>query len=1545
MELNIYKQYTETTDGRKTADDALIALFRAGVIVSIMMLVLGVGMVAAEQLYVNENGWWRAGGAPIQAAGDASISGRVCEEDGVTPIEGVTVKAGECDIRPFEFVCESTTDADGTYIITNLSAGDYCVYAYAPEYGREFYNDTYFWNDAQPVSVIEGEETPNINFSLGPGGSISGTITSADSGTPLSQVSVFARFADGIHGAWAGLSDDNGNYTIISLPYSTYKVLSPSYARFGSDDDNYIMEFWQENATWDDADIVTVAEGINPMGINFTLEVSGTISGYVYQEDGVTPLSNVHIHANDYDTNEWMDGTNTDQDGFYSLVLPNGTYRVRACPSCNGINYVSKFYDNTFWHHEAQPVSVNAPDNTPNTNFTLEPGGTISGTVRDSQGNLLAGVSVECDRIDGPGGEGAETRSDGTYTIEGLPFGTYKVSSPSGGRWGSNDDNWAQEWYYEATNWNDADDVAITSDNPNATGVDFTLEVGGIISGYVYQDDGVTPLPDVHVYAEDFDTDEWMDGTDTDQDGFYSLVLPNGTYRVRANPSENGLNYVSEWYNNTYDWDEATAVSVTAPDETPGINFTLEPGGTISGTVRDSQGNLLAGVSVECDRIDGPGGEGAETRSDGTYTIEGLPFGTYKVSSPSGGRWGSNDDNWAQEWYYEATNWNDADDVAITSDNPNATGVDFTLEVGGTVSGYVYEEDGITPLQDVHVYAEDFDMDEWMAGTDTDQDGFYSLVLPNGTYRVRASPSENGLNYVSEWYNDTYDWDEATAVSVTAPNETPGINFTLEPGGTISGYVYQEDGVTPLPDVHVHAVDFDTYEWIEGTNTDQDGFYSLVLPNGTYHVCTCGFCCSELPYAGECYDGPVSVTVPDDAQNINFTLVSIVRRATIEEAIADGVAWLAAEQNPDGSWGSQYQVAKTALAVLNLETHATEIGYSSPFDPAYNYSDEIESGLNYLFSHAHIISISDQTHDGISDNPDTNGNGTGIYFRSPDLPPDHGCVDIYETSIAVMGIAASTYPARVVNVTGSAVDGWTYEDVLQDAVDYLAWAQTDSGFGRGGWNYEPMDNSGDRSDQSNSGWVTLGLAYAEAPSYGFELTIPGFVRSELDIWIDYIQNDVDGDTDDGGSDYTGPDDPDWDWNWVNVLKTGNLLQQMAFVGDTATTQRAQDAIDYIVMHWNEDNGDPGWRGCPTCYHATYTTMKGLEALNVTTIDSIDWFHEFTDALLPEQTIDGWWMVSCFDDGEGILSTEWALLTLQKRIPRITKPDLTVLEKHEEWVDEGNGTYRVFYTVKNRGNMEAPAGHNVSLTVDGAAIEQKTVPVSLAPAATYSGSFDMVLSVGQEYHEIVVCADSTGMVDELNEDNNCLVNFWPATVSIESAACSVGGTVNVPINITGASNIGAMDISVTYDASVLTATGVANGMMITSLPNVIVAHDISAGRVNISFATYPETVNGDGELFVVTFDADAAGNSTLDITVEEAWTGDVPPQPVAPVTVNGYVNVTSTTPSHDPADTNHDCVVDMMELMAHISKWKSGEVGMMELMTSIGRWKLGTGGYC
>ena len=143
----------------------------------------------------------------------------------------------------------------------------------------------------------------------------------------------------------------------------------------------------------------------------------------------------------------------------------------------------------------------------------------------------------------------------------------------------------------------------------------------------------------------------------------------------------------------------------------------------------------------------------------------------------------------------------------------------------------------------------------------------------------------------------------------------------------------------------------------------------------------------------------------------------------------------------------------------------------------------------------------------------------------------------------------------------------------------------------------------------------------------------------------------------------------------------------------------------------------------------------------------------------------------------------------------------------------------------------------------------------------------------------------------NDDSTTIaVTEAGATVSIGSAD-NVSGTVNVPISIADASNIGAMDITVTYDASILTATGVADGTMTEDLSNFTSAYDVSEGKLNISFATYPDTINGDGELFVVTFDAAAAGTSMLDITVTGAWTCDESPQSVTVAVENGSVTVT------------------------------------------------------
>jgi hypothetical protein len=235
--------------------------------------------------------------------------------------------------------------------------------------------------------------------------------------------------------------------------------------------------------------------------------------------------------------------------------------------------------------------------------------------------------------------------------------------------------------------------------------------------------------------------------------------------------------------------------------------------------------------------------------------------------------------------------------------------------------------------------------------------------------------------------------------------------------------------------------------------------------------------------------------------------------ADIEASIAAGIAWLADNQNADGSWGTLAEVAITGFAVLKLEDRAFELGFDSPFDEGYQYHENVKKGLDYIFAHARIVPISVQP----AGNPDdASNNGTGVHFFSP-LTDNK---TIYETGIVMMAIAASRSPDELAIIPGSTIGPWTYKQVLQDAVDYLAWGQVDGGTGRGGWRYEANnpDENNEKADNSCSGYAVIGLGYAENPLYRFCCKVPQFVRTELaDHWIPNIQN-----LGDGGSYYMEP---------------------------------------------------------------------------------------------------------------------------------------------------------------------------------------------------------------------------------------------------------------------------------------------------------------------------------------------------------------------------------------------------------------------------------------
>ncbi len=380
-----------------------------------------------------------------------------------------------------------------------------------------------------------------------------------------------------------------------------------------------------------------------------------------------------------------------------------------------------------------------------------------------------------------------------------------------------------------------------------------------------------------------------------------------------------------------------------------------------------------------------------------------------------------------------------------------------------------------------------------------------------------------------------------------------------------------------------------------------------------------------------------------------------VEEDQIEASIDAGLVFLASQQSVDGSWGWFDRVGHTGFAVLKMEDRAVELGYD-PFDEDYIYSVNIIAGLNFIFSKAYLM-------DGKVYFYDTN------YYHS-----------VYETSVAMMAIAASNDPSREVDVSSSVVNTWTYEAVEQGALDYLEFAQNTDG----GWGYYKDEYGTTRSDNSNTGYAVLGLIYAQNR---FGLTISPSVKTLLSGWIDFIQNDP-GTADDGwesdpdgGSGYVYAD------NWVNILKTGNLLFEMAFVGDTAETVRAQAAINYIERHWNDANMEPGWKGSygypwpidndgdtlydedpvdgidndidgfidedppQPHYQAMYTTMKGFEAMGIETInvggEEVNWFDEFCAAIVYTQSSDGSWPYDYWAGSNTILATEWALLTLEK----------------------------------------------------------------------------------------------------------------------------------------------------------------------------------------------------------------------------------------------------------------------------------------------------------
>lgn len=462
--------------------------------------------------------------------------------------------------------------------------------------------------------------------------------------------------------------------------------------------------------------------------------------------------------------------------------------------------------------------------------------GYVDGYVKDTDGNPVTGLYVDacvapCSNSDWI--SSAQTTIDGYYKIT-LPAGTYKIRYYTFGDYAQ----YAANWYHNQPDYAHADDVEV-QDGATKTLEETTLKSGGSISGTVTNGNvGVSNIS-VYIYSSGIWTGR---SATTGSTGKYKVSgLETGDYTVKFSGVNAG--FITEWYNDKENQGDANNVHVESPDETPSINAILAYGEKISGktTISETGAPLVGAWVAVCDNTttatcnsSNPARKGyAQTGADGSYTVGGLPSGTYKVQFFE--KTANNAGAGITKWYNDRFDAATADSVSV-----GQTDVDAVFN-GASISGTVTDSAG-EKIAGVIVKA--YDSSGSLAATSpaTGTDGEYTVVgLQRDSYTLYFQA--DGTGYSSEWYNNQTEEKSADAVDITSLGDAlTGKDAELDLGVSISGSVTIKAGDSdpvPLEGGLVAVYDSADSSLLRGTaTTGADGIYEVTgLPaGGTFKV-------------------------------------------------------------------------------------------------------------------------------------------------------------------------------------------------------------------------------------------------------------------------------------------------------------------------------------------------------------------------------------------------------------------------------------------------------------------------------------------------------------------------------------------------------------------------------------------------------------------------------------------------------------------------------------------------------------------------------------
>jgi hypothetical protein len=307
-----------------------------------------------------------------------------------------------------------------------------------PGYVDELYDDVACPDDTcpvttgQPIGVTAAATTTGIDFALGRGGQIGGTVKDASTGLPLSYVDVRIYNASGSHVATTftnalGVYTSAGRHGLVSGTYYVRTSNSLGYV----DELHAGIPCPGESCPVTVGTPVLVSAGATTGGIDFALSSGGRISSVVRDAATGQSLEGVEVSIHDAGGHRLTSGS-TDSSGVYTsdAALVSGTYYARTS---NALGYSDELYDDVPCPGGActvtsgKPIVVTAGAPATNIVFLLAAGGGVSGNVTAAgTGQPVPGAKVRIYDSAGRSVTSGSTDDAGAWTASvALPSGTY----------------------------------------------------------------------------------------------------------------------------------------------------------------------------------------------------------------------------------------------------------------------------------------------------------------------------------------------------------------------------------------------------------------------------------------------------------------------------------------------------------------------------------------------------------------------------------------------------------------------------------------------------------------------------------------------------------------------------------------------------------------------------------------------------------------------------------------------------------------------------------------------------------------------------------------------------------------------------------------------------------------------------------------------------------------------------------------------------------------------------------------------------------------